>query len=216
MSFSQRLLRNMELLRQSLYWPFIVVVPWLIAHFNASSGSEVSVFFGLAKYTKDRKKGSISKRDESQFIEGVPFDLRKVGAQASTIDFLGWSGKGFFLSCQSFLTQKTREGCKIRFMILQRDGTAANIVFNNSEGKSIHEDIESMIHEYRTLRKKTGSDNFTLREIDWVTPFTMVMVDAHSEEKGIMSLGLNPVYLPRAQDTRRSLIVGIQEKSERL
>lgn len=142
-------------------------------------------------------------------------NIQEEAKDASTIDVLAWSGVGLFAQLDGFFEQKVNSGCSIRFIIVNPSSEAANVIYDNSHYKEIKTDINSMVERYKKfyLRNKNSSGRIELRMVNWVTPYTMIIIDGN-KPGGILSLGLNPAYLLTPEDTRRHIIIESQNERE--
>lgn len=138
-------------------------------------------------------------------------NVQERAKDATTIDILAWSGVGLFAKLDGFFEQKINSGCSIRFIIINPHSEAANVIYDNSQYKEIKTDIESMIERYKKFcsRNKNGRGNIELRMMNWVSPYTMIIIDGN-KPGGVLSLGLNPAYLPTPEDTRRHMGVTLK------
>ncbi|MCB8947925.1 MAG: hypothetical protein H6653_07905 [Ardenticatenaceae bacterium] len=140
----------------------------------------------------------------------LPHDLpnyRIEASDADTIDVFTWSGYSFFTQFDSYFYNRLENECKLRWMILDPECEATQVIYTHSRTKTIRSGINQMLQHYTLSRSRFAKKvDFQLRTTSWFPPFNMVIVD-REKAHGFMVIGLYPAYLRTTQNERRHFVI---------
>ncbi len=140
----------------------------------------------------------------------LPSDLpqyRTESPEAETIDVLTWSGYGLFKLYDDYFYSRLENGCQIRWIALDPECEATNIIFEHSRIKGIKTGINQMINHYKGIQTRFEKEvDFWLRLTSWFIPMSLVIFD-REKPHAYMVIGLYNPYLRIPQNERRHLII---------
>ena len=139
-------------------------------------------------------------------------NFRRLAGDASHIDIVAWSCNSFFDDHDGFLESKIRHGCQIRIVIVAEGSSAASVIMECAGIKEFVGDLDRVKAKVDRFCRELAHDTrgtFELRESSWLTPYGLILVDGVSTGS-VASVGLHPLYLPTARDSRRFFLVNSQ------